>query len=706
MNPELGPELRGELSAAGSLMREYGQRVLTPEMLLLAFVRRPGTSANRALGHISQRGQVNLSDLQRAVEAMARSRRGKSGGFTFQDDAGQRVSLSDQLTLVLNKSIDYAQDDGESHLSTDHVLAAMALPDVGTAGLLLRHGITPEAVGERFAARPRPEGQVRYYERDELLKELASLLSLSRDRHIILVGPPKVGKRSLVYSLRARIAAGNGPPGLTRVSEISERSLLAKPAETLRAGLQRALGGILFIPHIHRFFGGPLDVEFKGNESALLREALLDDSVAIIGTTDQAAYEKLMRGDILITEHTHILQVPPTTLEETIAILRLHKPGLERDYAVTIDEDALETAASLAKRYLTTVPLPGAAVDLLHRSAASLRAARSEPGQLLDSEELMLTVSQLTGIPVSKMGADERTRYARMVEHLHERIIGQEEAVRAVSRAVKTARVGLKDPKRPIGSFLFLGPTGVGKTELAKALAEFMFGDEDAAIEFDMSEYQQEHSVNRFIGAPPGYKGYEEGGQLTDAVRDRPYSVVLFDEVEKAHERVVDILLQVMEEGRLTDGRGRLTLFNEAVIILTSNLGSEYLIDPFITDTHRELVMDEVKHRFRPEFLNRLDNIILFHPLSPEHLRLILRLLLKKELKLAAESGIDLQVTEGAQEWLLAQNDHPEWGARPLRRILQRHLREPLADFILRASPEPGTAVLVDVANLELVFQT
>jgi ATP-dependent Clp protease ATP-binding subunit ClpC len=706
MNPELGPELRGELGAAGRIMREFGQRVLTPETLLLAFLRRPGTAAHRALEHIAQQQNFKLGELEATVQAMARVRRGKTGGFAFRDDDGQPVALSDQLTLILDKGIDFAQDEGETHLNTDHVLAAMAMPDVGTAGLLLRHGITPETIGERLPARPREEGKIRYYERKGLLQELISLLSLAKGRHVILIGPPKVGKRSLVYSLQARIAAGEGPPGLGRLIQIPERALLTKPADTLRGSLQRARGGILFIPHLHRFFGGPLDAEFKGEEQGLLRETLLDETVTIIGTTDQAAYDKLMRDNLLIGEHTHTLQVPPTDLEETIAILRLHQPGLEKDYAVSIDPEALEATASLAKRYLTTVPLPGAAIDLLHRTAASLRATRAGKDQLLDSEELMLTLSQLTGIPVSKMGADERTRYARMVEHLHERIIGQEEAVRAVSRAVKTARVGLKDPKRPIGSFLFLGPTGVGKTELAKALAEFMFGDEDAAIEFDMSEYQQEHSVNRFLGAPPGYKGYEEGGQLTDAVREKPYSVVLFDEVEKAHERVVDILLQVMEEGRLTDGRGRLTLFNETVIILTSNLGSEYLTDPFISEAHRELVMEAVKGRFRPEFLNRLDNIILFHPLSAEQLRLILGLLLEKEVKLATESGIDLQVSEAAQDWLLTQNQHPEWGARPLRRILRRHLREPLADFILQASPEPGTTVRVDVADSKLTFQT
>jgi ATP-dependent Clp protease ATP-binding subunit ClpA len=288
-----------------------------------------------------------------------------------------------------------------------------------------------------------------------------------------------------------------------------------------------------------------------------------------------------------------------------------------------------------------------------------------------------------------------------MNERLHERIIGQDEAVMAVSRAVKTARVGLRDPKRPIGSFLFLGPSGVGKTELAKALAEFMFGSEDAMLALDMSEYQDESSVNRLIGAPPGYVGYEGGGQLTDHVRENPYTVVLIDEVEKAHPRVLDVLLQVMDEGRLTDGQGRQSTFSEAVIIMTSNLGSRYMLVPQIGEHERELVMSEVRSFFRPEFLNRLDEIILFHQLTSEQLALILDLMLKTELRLAANQGIDLVITDAAKEWLLTQNDQPQFGARPLRRIIARHLREPLADFLLSQPRDAGPKTIAVDANEE-----
>jgi ATP-dependent Clp protease ATP-binding subunit ClpA len=321
-------------------------------------------------------------------------------------------------------------------------------------------------------------------------------------------------------------------------------------------------------------------------------------------------------------------------------------------------------------------------------------------------EDVTLAAAQMTGIPVSKLNADERTRYARRVEHLHERIIGQDEAVLAVSRAVKTARVGLKDPRRPIGSFLFLGPSGVGKTELAKALAEFMFGSEEAMLQIDMSEYMEENTVSRLIGAPPGYIGYEGGGQLTDRVRDQPYIVVLFDEVEKAHSRIVDILLQVLEEGRLTDAQGNVATFSEAVVIMTSNLGARYLETTVIDDTIREQVLEDVRSHFRPEFLNRLDDIVIFHPLSQDNLRNILGLMLKRETALGAEHGLNLEFTEAAQQWLLDQNETPEYGARPLRRIIQRNVRERLADFLLHDKIPDDATIRIDADGNALEFKT
>jgi len=517
-----------------------------------------------------------------------------------------------------------------------------------------------------------------------------------------------------VRSLALLIAEDKGPRDLKSVVALAEPALLADASRAVQAGRRKAASGILFLPNVHRFFGGALHAEFPKAQADVQR-AFLEGQAVVIGTTTEADYTARLAGDSAIAGHSQVLKVPEPSQDETTRILQVHKPHLEADYELTIAEESLPVAATLAKRYLQDAILPASALQLLHRACALVRMS-SQPhlafrpttasDTRLDADDVTLAASLMTGIPVARLGADERSRYAGMVEHLHQRIIGQEEAVLAVSRAVKTARVGLKDPRRPIGSFLFLGPTGVGKTELAKALAEFLFGSEDATVTLDMSEYQQEHTVNRLIGAPPGYVGYESGGQLTDAVRNRPYTVVLLDEVEKAHPRVLDILLQVMEEGRLTDGQGRTASFSETMIIMTSNLGSEYLVEAVLTDEARELVMGEVRRTFRPEFLNRLDEILIFHPLSPDQLRAILGLQLKKEAKLLEARGVSIEISPAAMTWMLAQNDHPEWGARPLRRIIQRYLREPLADWLLAADPKPGAQVQVDAGEQGLTFKT
>jgi len=611
----------------------------------------------------------------------------------------------------------------------------MSQSGVSTAGLLQQRGITPRALSSLLAdsalARQTTtrdlvalarEGQLQpVYYRQEVLRDLLNLLNLARDRNVILVGSAGVGKRSLVHSLALILAEGHGPQTVKSVVAIAEPALLADASVAVQAGRRKAEGGVLFLPNIQRFFGGVLHAEFP-NAQAEVQRAFLDERVVVIGTVTDADFQARLASNSVLVEHSQLLKVPEPGHDETLEILRVQKPHIEADYELTITEEALQAAATLAGRYVSETNLPASALQVLHRACALLRmgsqahlGVQTSPGtplppatvsdNQLDADDVTLAASLMTGIPVAKLGADERSRYAHMVEHLHQRIIGQDEAVLAVSRAVKAARVGLKDPRRPIGSFLFLGPTGVGKTELAKALAEFLFGDEDASVELDMSEYQQEHTVNRLIGAPPGYVGYESGGQLTDAVREKPYTVVLLDEIEKAHPRVLDILLQVMEEGRLTDGQGRTASFSETVIIMTSNLGSEYLVEPVLTDVAREQVMALVKTTLRPEFLNRLDEIILFHPLSEDQLRLILGLMLRKEAGLLESRGLKLEVSQDAYTWMLAQNDHPEWGARPLRRIIRRYLREPLADYLLAADPQPGTTIQVDGEETGLRFE-
>lgn len=720
LSPDIpSKELTQALKRGAALMHSLKRRVLTPEILLLAFTRMPDSAAYRILGRFMETRGFRLADLENEVEHRARTHIGRDADFAFVDQNEQRVSLSDEMVVLLDEGHTIAQTMDEERVGTEHLLAAMTQVGVSTARLLQRRGITPRAMTDLLSnqvlskhtsprdwvAQARKGEATPVYFREALLRDLITVFSLATNRHVILVGPPGAGKRTLVYSLALLIAEGKGPEGLKAVIEIAEPALLDDPLAALEDGLRHARRGILFIPNIHRFFGGVVHAQFPKAEKPL-QKAFFGKRVALIGTTTEADYKNRLQDSPAVIEHSHMLRVPPASVDETVAILRTLKHHVEADYALTVSDESLQTAASLAERYLSGTALPGAAVQLVHRACALVRMSTQEhlafrpevaSDDRVEADDVSLAVSLMTGIPVSKMGTDERTRYAQMVEHIHRRIIGQDEAVLAVSRAVKTARVGLKDPKRPIGSFLFLGPTGVGKTELAKALAEFLFGSEEALIAIDMSEYMDESAVNRLIGAPPGYVGFEGGGQLTDRLLQTPYTVVLFDEAEKAHPRVMDVLLQIMEEGRLTDGQGRTASFSEAVIIMTSNLGAEQLADPELGDQARELAMAAVKTHFRPEFLNRLDAIVTFHPLSPENLRAILDLMLKKEVELVAERGLTLEVSPAARTWLLAQNEHPEWGARPLRRIIQHHLREPLADYLLAADPKPGTTVRVDV---------
>jgi len=324
----------------------------------------------------------------------------------------------------------------------------------------------------------------------------------------------------------------------------------------------------------------------------------------------------------------------------------------------------------------------------------------------VDSEDVAEVVSAWTGIPVSKLLEGEIEKLLKMEERLHERVVGQDEAIQVVSNAVRRSRAGLHDPNRPIGSFIFLGPTGVGKTELARALAEFLFDDENAMIRIDMSEYQERHTVSRLIGAPPGYVGYEEGGQLTEAVRRRPYSVVLFDEIEKAHAEVFNTLLQLLDDGRLTDGHGRTVDFKNTVVIMTSNVGTEFLDgrDPTADEQKRNLVMAALRQHFRPEFLNRVDEIILFHGLTREHLKQIVDIQVRRLQKLLADRRLEIELTDAARDLLAEEGYDPAYGARPLKRVIQRQVQDPLALKLLRGEFREGDRVRLDVRDGQLVF--
>ncbi|AMX84871.1 ATP-dependent Clp protease ATP-binding subunit ClpC [Geobacillus subterraneus] len=528
---------------------------------------------------------------------------------------------------------------------------------------------------------------------------------------------------------------------------------------------------ILFIDELHTLIGAG-GAEGAIDASNILKPALARGELQCIGATTLDEYRKYIEKDAALERRFQPIHVDEPTVEESIQILKGLRDRYEAHHRVSISDEAIIQAVKLSDRYITDRFLPDKAIDLIDEAcskvrlrsftappklkeleqkleevrkekdaavqsqefekAASLRdmeqrlreeleetkrAWKEKQGQEnleVTVEDIAAVVSSWTGIPVSKLAETETERLLKLEEILHSRVVGQDEAVKAVAKAVRRARAGLKDPKRPIGSFIFLGPTGVGKTELARALAEAMFGDEDALIRIDMSEYMEKHSTSRLIGSPPGYVGYEEGGQLTEKVRRKPYSVVLLDEMEKAHPDVFNILLQVLEDGRLTDSKGRTVDFRNTIIIMTSNVGADALkrnkyVGFNIQDGNQQYkdmkskVMDELKKAFRPEFLNRIDEIIVFHSLEKDHLKQIVRLMADTLVKRLREQDIDLELTEAAIEKIAAEGFDPEYGARPLRRALQKHIEDRLSEELLKGTIAKGQKVAVDVKDGEFV---
>lgn len=533
---------------------------------------------------------------------------------------------------------------------------------------------------------------------------------------------------------------------------------------------------ILFIDEMHTVVGAGA-AEGAIDASNMLKPALARGELQCVGATTLDEYRKHIEPDKALERRLQPVFVGEPSVEASIQMLKGLRPRYEAHHKVTITDSAVEAAVKLSKRYLTERFLPDKAIDLLDEGASKLRidmesmpadvkqmerkvqqlteeetaaSQRSEyekaaeikvdrlriedewkkakekwiQEKKLDSEVDEETIAELvakqTGIPVASMKESESEKLIHMEDRLHDRIVDQEEAVAAISEAIRRGRAGLKDPRRPIGSFIFLGPTGVGKTEVAKALAQFLFDDEDALIRIDMSEYQQEHTVSRLIGAPPGYVGYDEAGQLTEAVRRRPFRVVLFDEIEKAHPDVFNILLQILEDGRLTDGHGRTVSFKETVVIMTSNLGMQEFKQharknigfnmPQAKEDNQEweqlkiVIEGELKKTFRPEFLNRIDEIIIFHPLNEENLKKIIDLLVKEVEKLLSDRNIVLQLTDEARDWVFRKEYDPEYGARPLRRAIQRYIENPLSSKIISGEVKDGDTVTVSVDKDVLTF--
>jgi ATP-dependent Clp protease ATP-binding subunit ClpC len=540
--------------------------------------------------------------------------------------------------------------------------------------------------------------------------------------------------------------------------------------------VQRSEGEIImFIDELHNVVGagngaGAMDA------SNMLKPALARGELQTVGATTLDEYRKHIEKDAALERRFAPVFVDEPSVDETIEMLRILRDRYEAHHKLRISDDALISAARLSARYVTDRKLPDKAIDLVDEAAAKLRvalftlpgdlktknseldklrveeeqaaqqqdyqkaaevkmhrlrlqsefeaerdkwAAEKNLDEVVDEDDIASVVAQWTGIPVNSMLETENEKLLKMEDRLHERVIGQHEAIMAISDAIRRARSGLKNPNRPIGSFIFLGSSGVGKTELAKALAEFMFDDEDAMVRIDMSEYREAHTVSRLFGAPPGYVGYDEGGQLTERVRRRPYQVVLFDEIEKAHPDVWNALLQVLDDGRLTDGQGRLVYFNNTVIIMTSNLGTEYVrkggtlgfVKPENEDGLKQVadhkkIEEALRRNFRPEFLNRVDETIIFSPLALEDVERIVDLQLREISNRLREQGLSIEMKENARKWIARQGYDPQFGARPLRRAMQKLVEGPLSVQLLQGKFKAGDCVIIDVAadNSGLTF--
>ena len=607
------------------------------------------------------------------------------------------------------------------------------------------------------------------------INRVIQILSRRNKNNPVLIGEPGVGKTAIAEGLAQRIVSHDVPEILKNCHVISLNMSSVVAGTKYRGEFEERLkkvidevkkhkDWILFVDELHTLVGAG-STEGSMDAANIMKPALARGELRCIGATTLKEYKKYIEKDAALERRFQPVKVGEPTPEDTLKILKGLRDRYEAFHKAKITDEAMKAAVELSGRYITDRFQPDKAIDVIDEAAAKVRMeASSTPDALkekeaavasqdfekaaeyrdaakkiqseialmkkdwkgADHDDLKVTeedvaevVAKWTGVPLQNLKKSDSERLLHLEEELHKRVVGQDEAVHAVATAIRRARAGMKDPKRPIGSFLFLGSTGVGKTELARALAECMFGSEKNMIRFDMSEYMEKHEVSRLVGAPPGYVGYEEGGQLTDAVRKTPYSVILFDEVEKAHPDFFNILLQVLDDGRLTDGQGRTVDFTNAVIIMTSNLGSALLKNQMkklgfkaedkgekkeTFEDVKKLMMDEVKHTLRPEFINRIDEIIVFHPLTATDLSSIVNLMLAKVGEKLAHFEVKLDASEEAKKLLIDHGTDVEYGARPLRRTIQKEVEDPISELILQEGLEKKKVLHMDAKDGKLTF--
>ena len=620
--------------------------------------------------------------------------------------------------------------------------------------------------------------------REKEIERAIQILSRRTKNNPVFIGDPGVGKTSVAEGLAANIASGNVPDNLVGkvLYTLDMGSMLAGAKyrgefeERIKQVVDEVVKNgniILFIDELHTIIGAGSTGESTIDASNILKPVLSRGDIQIIGATTIDEYRKHIEKDSALERRFQPVLITEPTKEETIKILEGLREKYESHHNVKITDEAIVAAVDLSIRYITDRFLPDKAIDLIDESASRVRlreinsqknilnsekyilskeindelnrdigknldldiSTKSSQGivnieipkksyiGIVDKEIIAEVVELWTGVPVNKIVEEEAERLLNLEEILHGRVVGQDQAVKSISRAIRRSRAGLKDPKRPIGSFLFLGPTGVGKTELCKALAEVQFGDENQIIRIDMSEYMEKHAVSKLIGSPPGYVGYNEGGQLTEKVRRNPYSVVLFDEIEKAHEDVFNILLQILDDGRLTDSKGRMVDFKNTILIMTSNVGAtkinkkNHQVLGFGTnkdkeeetkdqyDKMKESIMGELKQKFKPEFLNRIDDIIVFHPLEEYHIYEIVKLMTREVIERLKSLNIDLKMSEEAVKLIAHEGMDLEYGARPLKRAIQKELEDTLSEAILKGDIKKGSSVVAEIEDNKIVYK-
>ncbi|MBM4453200.1 MAG: ATP-dependent Clp protease ATP-binding subunit [Chloroflexi bacterium] len=799
---------RRALTRAQEEAQRFGHNYIDTEHILLGLLADEEGVASKVI--------VNLGVAPPKVRA----------GVEFVVGRGERstigeVGLTPRAKRVIELAVDEARRLNHSYIGTEHLLLGLLRErEGGAASVLESFGITLERVQTEInnllsqtagQARSAAKGTARTPVLDQLGVDLTSLsrsgkldpivnrnkeiervvqiLSRRTKNNPALIGEPGVGKTAVVEGLAHRIVAGDVPETLLgkRLVTLDIGSLVAgtKYRGEFEERLKKVIDEIksagncvVFVDELHTIVGAGA-AEGAVDASNILKPSLSRGEIQCIGATTLDDYRKYIEKDAALERRFQPVTVVEPTTEQTIDILRGIKERYEEHHKLTISDEALQAAATLAARYIPDRFLPDKAIDLMDEAASRVRIKRGAPPisltearralevvrkdkeaaiaakqyeyaaelrdrelQLMNGinsmeqkwqveqeqakpivteEDISEVVSMWTGIPVVRLTTDESSRLLEMEDALHKRIIGQEEAITTVAKAVRRARAGLKEPRHPIGSFVFLGPTGVGKTELVRALAEFMFGSEDTMIRLDMSEFMERHAVARLVGAPPGYVGYDEGGQLTEAVRRNPYCVILLDEIEKAHPDVFNILLQIFDDGHLTDAKGRRVDFRNSIIVMTSNIGAELIKRDmtlgFATRTDeaknrqveyermKEKVLGELKKTFRPEFLNRITSVVVFHSLSKDQIRLIVDLMLVVVTKSLAEKNIKLEVTDAVRDFLGEKGYDPTFGARPLRRVIQTEVEDKLSEALLRGEFRSGDTLKLDYDGEKIVIR-